>query len=324
MLSPLVLASYPPLAVSARGNERVSLAPEVSLSKNSQTMSLLEGYLNTNPTGVGGPELAIVDGVALVHEGDGATAFVDASQSGGQISTYVVRDGDTLSSIANMFDVSINTITWANNIKNSTIQPGQELVILPISGVRHTVKSGETVKSITNKYNAELEDVLAYNGISADAKIAAGDVIIIPNGTISTSSSSKSKSGSASKSTSSSGTKNVASGYYIRPLVGGVKSQGIHGYNAVDLAAPIGTTLRAAASGKVIVAAQGGYNGGYGSYVVISHPNGTQTLYGHMSRVDVSVGEQVVQGETIGAVGSTGHSTGPHVHFEVRGAKNPF
>jgi murein DD-endopeptidase MepM/ murein hydrolase activator NlpD len=110
----------------------------------------------------------------------------------------------------------------------------------------------------------------------------------------------------------------------MRPIVGGVRTQGIHGYNAVDLAAPVGTSLMAAASGEVIIAKVGGYNGGYGSYVVIRHGNGSQTLYAHMSRVDARVGQVVSQGEVIGAVGSTGRSTGSHVHFEIRGAANPF
>jgi murein DD-endopeptidase MepM/ murein hydrolase activator NlpD len=104
-----------------------------------------------------------------------------------------------------------------------------------------------------------------------------------------------------------------------------VKTQGIHGYNAVDLAAPIGTPILAAASGDVIVANDGGWNGGYGSYVVIQHDNGSQTLYGHASAVLVSAGDHVTQGQIIARVGTSGRSTGPHVHFEIRdGIRNPF
>ena len=110
----------------------------------------------------------------------------------------------------------------------------------------------------------------------------------------------------------------------MHPLPSAVRTQGIHGYNAVDLAAPFGTPIVAAASGRVIVSRSGGWNGGYGTYVVIDHPDGTQTLYAHMSRVAVWQGAQVVAGQVIGYVGSTGRSTGPHVHFEVRGAVNPF
>jgi murein DD-endopeptidase MepM/ murein hydrolase activator NlpD len=101
-------------------------------------------------------------------------------------------------------------------------------------------------------------------------------------------------------------------------------TQGLHGFNAVDIGAPRGTAILAAAGGEVIVAKSGGWNGGYGSYVVIAHGNGTQTLYAHMSKVIATVGSMVGQGDTIGLVGATGEATGPHLHIEVRGAKNPF
>lgn len=280
-------------------------------------MALLEGRLGPSIAPLGGGELAIVDESALVSSVENGESFVDEGTSGtGQISVYVVRKGDTLSSIAKMFGVSTNTIIWANNIKGSVVKEGMELTILPVSGVRHIVKSGETLKSITAKYKGDIDEVLAFNGLSADTKLSIGDTIVIPDGVLSSSATTQSGSaGTALKSTS---------GYYIRPIVGGRRSQGIHGYNGVDLAAPTGTNIRASAAGKVIISRTGGYNGGYGTYVVISHTNGTQTLYAHLSENYVSVGQYVDQGESIGSVGNTGKSTGPHIHFEVRGAKNPF
>jgi len=293
---------------------------EVRETGNSQTMSLLEGYLNINPTGTGGAEIAIVDSVALESHGVDSEVFVDLGKSGtGQISVYVVRKGDTLSEIAEMFGVSANTILWANDIKANSIKVGQELVILPISGVRHTVKSGDTLQSVAKKYKADLDDVLSYNGLATNAKIKPGDVVIIPDGVISASQIS-----STGVSSSKSSSFPTYAGFYLKPIVGGKKSQGIHGNNGVDLANSVGTVVMAAADGTVIVSRKGGYNGGYGTYVVISHANGTQTLYAHMSANNVSVGEQVSQGQAIGAVGMTGKTTGPHLHFEVRGAKNPF
>jgi len=281
-------------------------------------MDLLEGYLNINPTGAGDVEIAIADGVALEPNGGSGESFVELGKSGtGQISVYVVRKGDTLSEIAEMFGVSTNTIVWANDIKRGVIKEGQELVILPISGVRHVVKKGDTLKSLATKYKADLGDILSYNGLSADAKINAGDIVIIPDGVISATQTSLAR-------TSGSQTYPAYSGFYLRPIVGGRKTQGIHGNNGIDLAAPTGTSILASADGKIIVSRAGGYNGGYGIYVVISHANGTQTLYAHMSKNNVSVGQNVIQGQVIGAVGSTGKSTGPHLHFEVRGAKNPF
>jgi len=293
---------------------------EVRDAGNSQTMNLLEGFLNINPTSTGGAEIAIVDSVALESNRGESEVFVDLGKSGtGQISVYVVRKGDTLGEIAEMFGVSTNTIVWANNIKASSIKEGQELVILPISGVRHVVKSGDTIKSLATKYKADFDEILSYNGLAADAKIKPGDIVVIPDGVISATQTSLAK-------TSGSQTYPVYSGFYLRPIVGGRKTQGIHGYNGVDLAPScrcVGDPIFASADGKVIIS-RTGYNGGYGTYVVISHANGTQTLYAHMSKDNVSVGQSVERGQVIGAVGSTGKSTGPHVHFEVRGAKNPF
>lgn len=311
----LTLLLLPVEYIEAQG-ERVSLMPEVKSAGNSQTMNLLEGYLNFNPRGIGGPTLSIVDGTAISAEGDDADTFVDPGQFGtGQISVYIVREGDTLGEIAEMFGVSTNTIIWANDLKSKTLRVGQELVILPISGVRHTVKSGDTLQSIAKKYKADLDDIVSYNGIPVDAKLTIGDTIIIPDGVISTA-----QTNIASKSNQV----NVATGYYLRPINGGRKSQGIHGYNGIDLASPVGMPVVASADGTVIIARTSGYNGGYGLYVAIKHSNGTQTVYGHLSRVNVSVGQRVEQGQIIGVVGNTGRSTGPHLHFEIRGARNPF
>jgi murein DD-endopeptidase MepM/ murein hydrolase activator NlpD len=104
----------------------------------------------------------------------------------------------------------------------------------------------------------------------------------------------------------------------------GYRSQGIHGSNAIDIAAPEGTPIYASASGQILIVKGSGWNGGYGSYVVIEHSNGVQTLYAHNSKNVVGVGQWVEQGELIAYSGNTGRSTGPHLHFEVRGAKNPF
>ncbi len=286
---------------------------------NSQTMQLLEGYHNGNPmTSAGGPVVAFLDSTTLSVATEESGAFIEAGTSGGIITTYVVREGDTIGAIAEMFKISTNTIRWANNLTSNTLKLGQELVILPISGVRHIVKSGDTLATIAKKYGADQSDVLAYNGLSVSAKLAVGDEIIIPDGEMTSSA------GTNTNATKiASGLKEVV-GYFLRPIAGGKKSQHIHGHNAVDLAAPVGTPIMAAADGKVILSKSGGYNGGYGTYVVVSHANGTQTVYGHMSDNYVSVGQTISQGDVIGRIGMTGNTSGPHIHFEVRGAKNPF
>lgn len=241
------------------------------------------------------------------------------------ISVYEVKKGDSLATVASLFGVSKNTIIWANDLKSEKITPGQTIIILPITGVRHTVKSGDSITSIAKKYKGDVDDIAKYNGIAADAKLAAGEVVIVPAGEIAapTIATVKKKTTATSKLLDSY-TNAAPSGSLIRPVVGGRRSQGLHGHNGIDIAANVGTPILASGDGVVIVARSSGYNGGYGQMIIISHANNVQTVYGHLSQVNVVAGQRVSQGEVIGAVGNTGKSTGPHLHFEVRGAKNPF
>lgn len=269
-----------------------------------------------SPTG--GGEIAIVDGSALVQEVGVAGTQADIMESKStQISLYVVRQGDSLSVIAKMFGVSVNTIVWANNIRGP-IHEGDELVILPISGVSHKVIKGDSIRSIATKYKADIGDILSYNDLKLSDVLGIGSVVLVPDGEIQ----------STPLVTATSKLRNAGGplyrDYYLRPIDGGRKTQGLHGYNGVDIGAPTGTPVYASADGVVILARSYGYNGGYGQYIVVSHGNGTQTLYAHLSRVLVSSGEVVLKGQTIGLVGSSGKSTGSHIHFEIRGAVNPF
>ena len=221
-----------------------------------------------------------------------------------------------------MYGVTTNTILWANDLKSGTIREGQELVILPVTGLRYTVQKGDTLASLAKKYNADQDEIAKYNDI--DGALSAGMSIIIPDGEIALSAPVRNTSTSKTSPLRGAGGMTL-SGYYSWPVAGGVLTQGLHGYNGIDIGAPSGTGILAAAGGTVIIAKDGGgWNGGYGNYIVIQHDNGTQTLYGHASKVYVKSGQRVAQGTAIGAVGRTGKATGPHLHFEVRGATNPF
>lgn len=278
---------------------------------NSQNISLLQAPLSSKLALAGG-DIAIVDNIALEYQPEtDPTAYQND-----QISTYVVREGDTISQIAKMFNVSVNTVVWANDIKNGVITPGDTLVILPVSGIQHTVKSGDTLESIVKKYSSDIDEIARFNDLAVDAKLTIGNVVIVPHVELSV----------AVNSGSAKTVKTAVAGYYMHPVDGRFrKTQGIHGHNGVDLAAAMGTRIVASAAGKVIVSKNNGaYNGGYGNYVVISHSNGTQTLYGHLNKAVAVQGSTVAQGQLIGYMGNTGKSTGTHLHFEVRGAKNPF
>ena len=287
-------------------------AEVVSSPINSQNVGLLMAALNPNPNlGKGGGDITVVGGVALLSETgpEGTLADIEDNQSA-TISIYTVRDGDTLGAIARMFGVTTNTIAWANDVKGGVIRAGQTLIILPISGVRHTVVKGDTLQSIAKKYKADLNEVAGYNHLSENTKLALGDVVLVPDGEISVPP--KASVAGRPATLRGAGGPNL-DGYYLRPIIGGRKTQGLHGYNGVDLATYLGAPILAAAAGSVIIARDSGWNGGYGKYIVIAHDNGTQTLYSHNSQNAVSVGQRVVRGEIIGYVGSTGRSTGSHV-----------
>lgn len=311
------------ILASIKGN--FASADTQTTSGNLQTLAFLKPAMNIDPAPArGGGGITIVDDSALLPEEGPAGTIADIEKpKNSTISTYVVRAGDTLSGIALMFDVSPNTILWANDMsKGSTLKVGQQLTILPVTGVRYTVKKGDTLASIAKKYNGDVEEISNYNGI--EGALAAGDTIIIPNGELSAPAPVRSSKAVAVTATVKYGSAATV-GYYMAPLAHYIETQGIHGYNGVDLGAPSGTPIMASAAGEVIVSKASGYNGGYGSYVVIQHGNGSQTLYAHMSSVAASSGQFVEQGQVIGYVGSTGRSTGAHLHFEIRnGIRNPF
>ncbi len=298
--------------------------------QNSQNMPVLEAV--HSPSSIQDDvALSVVGGNAIENiDGPSGTPIEIAEKvQSDAISIYTVREGDNLSTIADMFGVSINTIMWANDLKSTRdIRKDQNLLILPISGVKYIVKKGDTLKSIASSFKGDVDEIMNFNNLSSDSQIKVGDEIIIPDGEISAPPTPTTSTYKNSKyiSPAKGGSLVDATGYFMRPIVGGVRTQGLHGscHCGVDLANHVGTPVYAAASGKVIVSKMGGWHGGYGNYIVISHPNGTQTLYAHLSQTLISEGATVTKGQNIGLVGTTGNSTGPHLHFEIRGARNPF
>lgn len=294
-------------------------APEVVRTGSIFDVPILTSVVHVDPNrALGGGEVLVDEGVLISTGPVGADVIASTKKTGGEISVYIVREGDSLSQIAEMFGVTANTILWANDIPRATaIKPGDTLVILPVVGVRHVVKTGDTIASIAKKYKGDAAEIELYNQLASGDALAVGSTLVIPGGALHTEPARAVAAGQRSTATSNSAS-------LSHPVPGAIKTQGIHGYNAIDLAAAVGTPIRAAAAGEVIVSKSSGWNGGYGNYIVIRHANGVQTLYSHLSRNDVGVGARVTSGQVIGAMGSTGRSTGSHLHFEVRGARNPF
>lgn len=224
---------------------------------------------------------------------------------------YKVQDGDNLSKIAANFDISLNTLLWANpNLKSKILKPGQELVILPISGVLHQVQEGENFESIAALYSVDVSLIQKFN------PNPLSPTLIIPGA--------KPKRGLTQVSVS--GLPNFNDSFAI-PTTGWNWGR-LHNFNAVDIANACRTPVYAAAEG-LVSQVESGWNGGYGNYIIIEHPFGENvwTRYAHLLKSAVSVGDYVVQGDLIGYIGNTGNTHGPtgcHLHFEVGGARNPF
>ncbi|OGY53506.1 MAG: hypothetical protein A2912_05995 [Candidatus Buchananbacteria bacterium RIFCSPLOWO2_01_FULL_40_23b] len=231
-----------------------------------------------------------------------------------QIVYYTVQIGDTISEIADKFGISVNTILWENNLSAySLIRPSDKLTILPTSGLQHKVVRGETLNIIAKKYGVEPEKIIEFNKLASAADIRLGEKLMIPGGKKIISAPSYSI-----RSLTPQPTQQIAStGRFGWPTSCRRLSQYFRWrHTGIDIACGFGKPIYAADAG-VVVKSQGGWNGGYGIMIVIDHGNGFKTLYGHNSKNYVAVGDQVSKGQLIAAMGSTGRSTGPHVHFEV-------
>lgn len=234
--------------------------------------------------------------------------------------TYTVQRGDTVSTIAQKFGISADTVRWANNLSDDDITVGDTLQILPVTGISYKVQSGDTVYTIAKKFATEPQGIVdfPFNDFANPEtfSLVTGQMLIVPNGV------------KPSEQPFIQPQVYIAQGPSTSAFSGAGFTWPVHGlvtqfaswyHEALDLAAPYGTPIVAAKSGVIKEANTGGYNYGYGDDVVIDHGGGYTSLYAHMEAVNVSVGQQVVGGSTvIGWIGMTGRTTGPHTHFEIR------
>jgi LysM repeat protein len=308
-------------------------------------------YAGTDAPGIGGARLAALDAnlaVNMITFSDPEVNFASAlsgnavvaplnplvPEPGTQETTtrashkpiiYTVTEGDTVASIAAQFNISTNTVLWANGLSSrDVIQVGDHITILPTTGVLHTVKSGDTVSGLSKAYDADAADIISYNNLGDDARLAIGQKVIIPDGALSTRVTAPSISSPGSR---------VADGPTPPPTE--AKSAGLiwptttrhvsqyfrWGHTGVDIDNRSRPPVYAAASGTVEFA---GRLGGYGNLIIINHGNGLSTYYAHLDNFYISKGQSISQGAAIGKMGSTGRSTGPHLHFEVRKHGRPI
>lgn len=269
---------------------------------------------------LGAPELTLVGGsgvrantppITTTPKVLGAILGQTDSDIRPEVARYQVEEGDTAASLAEKFKISQDTILWANDLsKGASLKVGRELIMLPVSGTLHLVRQNDTLSEIASWYKASAEEIVSFNLLASASEIYAGDILIIPGGKMPL----YIPSGRLTP---------LPGSYFIWPIPSPHRiTQGLHPFNAVDLSNGVcGEAVWAAAGGQV---QRTGSTAIGGKYVRIIHPNGVVTYYGHLSAIMAAPGTKVLQGQLIGYSGKTGRATGCHVHFEVRGAVNPF
>ena len=250
-----------------------------------------------------------------------------------RVQEYAVSEGDTLGSIARQFGLRTETLLAANGLTvRSILRIGQVLRILPVDGIIYKIRSGDTVSKIAKVYDSDVDKILDMNGLSDGSSLAAGTELVLPDGRL------PAPPPAPAPKRIATDIKNIfvpppsadrGSGAMIWPTAARRISQYFKGrrHTGVDIAGPIGTAIYAADDGVVAIA--GWNSGGYGNMVLIDHGGGLYTRYGHASKLLVKAGDTVKKGDVIALIGSTGRSTGPHLHFEVmtgtpHNRKNPF
>ncbi|HLB64976.1 MAG TPA: M23 family metallopeptidase [Anaerolineales bacterium] len=265
-----------------------------------------------------------------------------------EVVRYVVQSGDTLFGIADRFGLRPETLLWGNyevlQDNPHSLRPGQELSILPVDGALYRWNTGDTLGAVANLFRVSVEDILDWpgNGLShgidaADPPIQPGTQLVIPGGQrefVTWRAPRITRANPAVARLAGPGACGsvydgpIGEGFFIWPTTG----RSLSGFDyssyhpGIDIQGSEGNSIFASASGVIVYAGWSDY--GYGLMAVIDHGDGWQTLYAHMSQVNVVCGQATFQGNVIGLVGSTGNSTGPHLHFEIEsdlyGKVNPW
>lgn len=284
-----------------------------------------QSLISSTFPGIGGPDPRFATAFEPFPNGPVISGFQDphtniSDKPRSETIDYNVSQGDTLSSIASKFGISADTIRWANDLAKDAIKPGQILKILPVTGVAYTVKAGDTLETVAKKFSAEAQPILdfPFNDVPDDLSLKAGQLLIIPDGSPPEVKAPKPKpqpqylaQGPSSPAFAAPG-----GGQFIWPA-GGSLSQYFSWYHpGIDIANRAAPGVAASDGGTVMMAGWPDAQG-YGNRVAIDHGNGYTSLYAHLSNIYVSPGATVSRGQLIGQMGSTGRSTGTHLHLEI-------
>ena len=305
---------------------------EEALSRDELSLSLVQNYLATDDT--------LKNNLKINHDSqEGDVLLIDNTKEETilnspqmavkttlvkrkEIVSYIVESGDTISTIAQKFGITVNTVLWENDLSSySVIRPGDDLDILPESGLTHKVRSGDTLGAIARANDIEVEEILEANNMSLSSKLSIGQKLLIPGGNkivsvATVSKTTKSYTGiEAIKNIVKPAPQKTVANKMAWPTVGNRITQYYSWrHKGLDIANKTGTPLFAADTGTIEFVA---WSNGYGYNIIVNHGGGKKTRYAHMSKFYVSKGDSVTKGEAIGEMGSTGWSTGPHIHFEV-------
>lgn len=285
-----------------------------------------QSIISASYPGIGDPDPRFSEAFEPFPNGPIISAFQDtktqiSEKPRSEIEEYKVENGDTLSSIAQKKGISIDTIKWANDLTSEYIKPGQILKILPVAGVSHIVKAGDTLESVAKKYLAEQQAIMdfPFNDVPDDFKLRVGQILFVPDGSPPETRipKPKIKPQYLAQDKSSGQSFQAPFGALFTWPTGGSITQYFAWYHpGVDIANRSGPGVSASDGGTVVVAGWPDSQG-YGNRVVIDHGNGYTSLYAHLSNIYVSAGQSVSRGQLVGQMGSTGRSTGTHLHLEI-------
>ena len=324
--------------IAVAGIQTISLNhPGRGGSSSGQTLFTLDQPNSARPGAVGttvAQGLSPYVGVSNVDSGLLSEQIALAEEKPAQvrieIQTYTVKPGDTIEGIASRFNLQPTTLIWSNeDVEKSpdSLQVGQTLKILPMNGIFYTVQSNDSLNGIADKFKITTNDIVAspLNNLQTDTPLQPGMQIVIPNGIKEWKQQQVVTQSNGNNAGQRVGTTYVAPaapsynspGNFGWPAAASTISQGFWwGHRGLDIAQAVGVPIYASESGYVNYA--GWNNTGYGNMLLLSHGGGFETLYGHLSEWYVDPGQYVSKGQLIGAMGSTGNSTGPHLHFEIR------
>lgn len=252
--------------------------------------------------------------VVSYNPSESALSTVISVKPRDKIIDYKVLGGDTIASISKKFDVSVDSIKWASNVKTDIIKPGQILKIPPITGIVHKVVSGDNIYTIAKKYKTDAQKIVNFpfnDFADLDTfSLTPGQFLYVPDGVPV----------EAQPVAPQYATQILAgmkgSSNFIWPTSGAITQYPVWYHMALDIANNSAPAILASDTGTVVFA--GCIQYGYGCHIIINHGNGYESLYGHLSAIEVSAGQGVSKGQRIGVMGSTGRSSGTHLHFEIR------